>query len=409
MKVLQVNCVYNTGSTGKIVYDVHTELKKQKIESVVCYGRGAKVSEEGVYKTCGELYSDINHLWANLSGVLYGGCFFSTRKLISVIKREKPDVVHLHCINGYFVNIYRLIAWLKKNDVKTLLTLHAEFMYTGGCGHAFECNQWNSPKGCGQAKCPRYRNDMHSWFFDRSATMWKRMKKAFEGFDKGLIITSVSPWLMSRAEESPILSGKSHRVVMNGADTEVFKPYGGESANKIKKELGIEEEKVVFHATPNFNDNKNNIKGGYYLLGLAKRMPQVKFVVAGPVTAEFEIPENVILLGRVSDQDRLAELYSMADLTLLTSRRETFSMVTAESLCCGTPVVGFKAGAPESICLEEYCRFTEYGNLNELQVAVNDMLNKEKDLGISEAAICKYKKENMGRDYIAVYDELVKL
>ena len=74
------------------------------------------------------------------------------------------------------------------------------------------------------------------------------------------------------------------------------------------------------------------------MIQLAKRMPEIAFVVAGPKNGDFEIPENLILLGSVKEQKSLAKLYSMADVTLLTSQRETFSMVIAESLCCGTPV-----------------------------------------------------------------------
>ena len=113
MKVLQVNCVYNKGSTGKIMYDVHTELLKNQIDSVICYGRGEKTTDKNVYKTCGELYSKFNNFMTRITGLMYGGLFFSTNKLISIIKKEKPDVVHLQCINGYFVNIYRLISFCK--------------------------------------------------------------------------------------------------------------------------------------------------------------------------------------------------------------------------------------------------------------------------------------------------------
>ena len=128
MKVLQINCVYNTGSTGKIMYDIHRGLLSKGIESVICYGRGEKTSDKYVYKTCGELYSKINNLATRFTGLMYGHCMLSTAKLISVIKKEKPDVVHLHCINGYFVNIYRIVDWLKKNNIRTILTLHAEFI-----------------------------------------------------------------------------------------------------------------------------------------------------------------------------------------------------------------------------------------------------------------------------------------
>ncbi len=403
MKVLQVNCVYKNGSTGKIVYDLHRGLLDKGISSVVCYGRGKK--EDG-YKVCGELYAHIQHFMANLTGVMYGGCRLSTRKLLSVIKKEQPDIVHLHCINGYFVNIYRLVNWLKKKKIKTVLTLHAEFMYTGGCGHAVTCEQWCSPKGCGQARCPRLKGETGSWLFDRTGTMWRKMKKAFEGFDENLTVVSVSPWLQERAERSPILAGKKHTVVFNGLDGAVFYPRSEESGLALKKELKIEGEKVIFHATPEFSADPNHIKGGYYLIELAKKMPEIKFVVAGMPQGELSLPENMLLLGRVSDQERLASLYSMADLTLLTSLRETFSMITAESLSCGTPIVGFKAGAPERIALEGYSQFVDFGDLDGLKAAAEKMLQTPIDKETLRQKASIYAKESMVEGYLRVYNEL---
>lgn len=409
MKILQVNVVYNTGSTGKIVYDIHTELKKQNIGSIVCYGRGEVVNEKNVYKICSELYSDINHFYADFTGVLYGGCFLSTNKLISIIKKEKPDIVHLHCLNGFFINIYRIITWLKKHNIKTVLTLHAEFMYTGGCGYSIDCNQWCTSAGCGLTKCPLYRSDMKVWFFDRSRTMWKRMKKAFLGFDKNLVVTSVSPWLMERASRSPILSNKKHYVILNGIDTDVFCPQNKTDINSIKKELGIKNEPIIFHATAGFNNNPNHIKGGYYIIELAKRMPDVKFVVAGNAQTGMDLPKNIILLGKVADKKRLAKLYSMANLSVITSKKETFSMIVAESLCCGTPIVGFNAGAPEMIAISKYSAFSEHGNIdfleNNIRLFLNKNLNAEE---ISKQAVNKYSKKIMVNEYRNLYVSLTE-
>ena len=122
MNVLQVNCVYRAGSTGKIVFDLHTFLRDSGVRSTVYYGRGKRVHEPNVIKACPEWYAKANHLRACLTGRLYGGCFLSTNRLLSVIKRERPDIVHLHCINGYFVNIPRLLTWLKKHRIKTVIT-----------------------------------------------------------------------------------------------------------------------------------------------------------------------------------------------------------------------------------------------------------------------------------------------
>lgn len=401
MKILQVNCVYKKGSTGKITYDIHSELLKQGIESVVCYGRGEKINEPHVYKTCGEVYSKINHLLSEFAGVMYGGCFFSTNKLIKIIKKEKPDVVHLQCINGYFVNIYRLVSWLKKHDIKTVLTLHAEFMYTANCGHALDCDKWQT--GCGH--CPRLKQETKSFFIDGTHKSWMKMKKAFDGFNDNLIVTSVSPWLMERAKLSPILNDKKHEVVLNGVNTDIFHFY---DTSELRSQMGLNGVKVIFHATPSFDDNINNIKGGYYVLKLAEKMlnENVKFVVAGSYPEGLKVPSNVILLGKVSDQEMLAKYYSMTDVTLLTSKKETFSMVTAESLCCGTPVVGFKAGAPEQIAIDDYSKFVTHGDISALYTVVCEMLNnnfsKQK---IAHIAQENYSKKTMVGNYVDIYNE----
>lgn len=401
MKVLQVNCVYNTGSTGKITADLHRGFIEKGIESIVCYGRGKKVYEPNVYKTCSEVYAKFNNLLSRFTGIMYGGCFFSTNKLIEIIKKEKPDIVHLQCINGYFVNIYRLVNWLKKNNIKTVLTLHAEFMFTANCGNIVDCEKWKT--GCGN--CPKFKEETKSLLFDNTAHSWLKMKKAFDGFKKeNLIIVSVSPWLMSMAKKSPVLFDKNHFVVMNGLDTKIFYPRNIEG---IRNKLGIKDEKIIFYVAPEFNDTPNHIKGGCYIIELAKKLfkKEVKILVAGRYKKGLKVPPNMILLGKIENQNKLAEYYSLADVTVITSKKETFSMVCAESLCCGTPVVGFKAGGPETIALLEYCRFINYGDINLLYESIDVFLNStNKKREISKVAIQTYDNKRMVENYISIYN-----
>ncbi len=403
MKVLQVNCVYNKGSTGKIMGDIHAELKRQGEQAVICYGRGARTSDPDVYKSCSELYAKLNNLVSRFTGLMYSGCYLSTAKLIRRIRKEAPDVVHLHCINGYFVNIPRLVTFLKNSGIKTVLTLHAEFMHTANCAHALDCDRWLV--GCGH--CPRLRKETKSLFFDRTHISFQKMKEAFDGFDN-LTVVSVSPWLSERARRSPILAGKDHRVVLNGLDTDIFRVYP--DAGQLRAELGVGDAKMIFHATPHFTDDKDHIKGGYYILRMAEnflaRGVNAKFVIAGNYPSGLAVPENVILLGRVSDQVRLAGLYAAADLTVIASKKETFSMIVAESLSCGTPVVGFEAGAPEQITVPQYSRFVEYGNTRALTDAALDVLNAAHDkLAVLEAGKQKYDKAEMVRRYLEIYKE----
>ena len=137
---------------------------------------------------------------------------------------------------------------------------------------------------------------------------------------------------------------------------------------------------------------------------IAKMMPYVHFVIVGFNGEGENFPENITAIAHTDSKAEMAQFYSLADVTLLTSEKETFSMIVAESLCCGTPIVGFEAGAPETITISEYSAFVEQGNVDELVKAVDKMLATAFDAEeISKKAIEKYAKENMANSYIASY------
>lgn len=401
LKVLQINNVYGTGSTGKLTQIIHQALQKDGIESVVLYGRGASVEEADVHRVCSNAYGKANSILSRITGIRYGGCILSTARIIDYIKKENPNIVHLQCINGNFVNVYKLITWLKKRNIPTVLTLHAEFMYTANCGHAFDCEKWKN--GCG--KCPRRYAATKSLFFDRTHSSFAKMTKAFSNFQDTLSVVSVSPWLMERAMHSTILAGKEHCVILNGVDTNIFYPR---ITTQLENQYRAQEKKIIFQATAMFRDAPDDPKGGVFFLELAKHLRDlpVIFLVAGKYEVHHTVPENVILLGEITDQNLLAEYYSLAELTVLTSKRETYSMVCAESLCCGTPVLGFCAGAPEMISLPQYSRFVPYGDMDALERHAREMLQSRKTdsrWNMAEKAKTIYAKEIMVQQYKALY------
>lgn len=403
MKVAQVNVVFKKGSTGKIVYDLHSMLLENGHESVVCYGRKKMDFEKGIYKVSSEIEAKLHALYERISGFSYTSSYFATKKLISVLKKEKPDLVHLQCLNGYFINIYKILNYLKKNKIPTVLTLHAEFMHTGGCGHAYDCEKWKT--GCG--KCPQLKDATHSLFIDTTAKQWKNMKVSFENFEN-LKIVAVSKWLESRAKISPILAGKEFYVIGNGIDTtNVFKPTPFE---ELKEKHNLKDEKIALYVSPSFN---SPTKGGHVILKLAKRLENenIKFIAVGFDGDESLLPKNIIGVRHTKDQKELAKYYSMADVTVLTSKRETFSMVCAESLSCGTPVVGYKAGAPEQIALKDYSEFVDNGNIDVLEKTLLNWLHKDKNIfqNLSNLAKEEYSRELMFKKYLQIYNQFNKI
>ena len=411
MKVLQVNCVYRKGSTGKILSDIDSCLKQYNIESIICYGRGDTIYESDVYKFCTEAEARIHAMLVRVGLVLpYGGNYLATRRLIKRVKKESPDVVHVHCINGSCVNIYDLFKFLGQNNYKTIVTHHAEFFYTGSCGHSYECEQFMNGKGC--QKCPILYEATKSLMVDRTHEAWGRMKDAFSFFSKdNLIFTAVSDWVKDRSKLSPIVNKFVCETVLNGIDTEIFN--GKEVSNKdwLKCIFPNIKDKIAVHVTASFNPVSDTVKGSRHIVELAKMMPDVSFVIAAINHGELlDLPENVHFLGRTSTQKQLADLYRLADVTVLTSKRETFSMIVAESLCCGTPIVGFKAGGPETITIPEYSEFVEYGDIKALKNAVEKVLNSETSLkkDLSNIAMSKYSKEKMTESYMNVYKKILK-
>ena len=385
MRILQVNCVYPKGSTGRLMEELSKRLKIDGQTSIICYGRGKRLKEEQVYKTASEFFSKARKVISIYTGMHYNKCLFPTIRLIHIIQKEQPNIVHLHCINGYFVNIYRLIWYLKKNQIPTVLTLHAEFMYTGNCPHADDCIQWVDG-------CHLCQKD-----YPAASKSFLRMKEAFEHF-QNLSVVSVSSWLMERAKMSAILRSGAHLTIENGINTNVFYYRSNDEIHEtIKANFA---EKTVLHITPNFSDEN---KGGKFVICLAKLLPKTRFVIIG-YNGKEKLPPNVTGIQYLQDQNELASYYSLADVTLLTSKRETFGLVVAESLCCGTPVVGFLSGGPETIAMKEYSSFSAYADILTMKENLKHWLEWKYDKKkVSEAAIAKYNGQYMYEQYLHLY------
>lgn len=391
MKVVQINCVYGWGSTGTLVRDLHHALMESGDESLALYGRRETAPEPGVERTGGEFPAKCNALLSRITGLMYGGCLAETERILNRLRAEKPDVVHLHCINGNFVNIYRLVSFLKEEKIPTVLTLHAEFLYTANCSHAYDCEKWTT--GCGS--CPDPRGRSHSWMFDRTALSWAKMRDAFADFER-LSVVAVSPWQELRARRSPFFTGARFRTILNGVDTAVFRPAGERTPRQIRQ---------ILYVTPHYDPRPGHVKGGEYLYPLAERLGDRARILCVGEGDWGTAPKNVEILGPVWDRGKMASLYADADVTLLTSRRETFSMVTAESLCCGTPVVGFRAGGPESIALPAYSRFCDPGDLGQLAKALLLVCPADPQTIAKEAAE-RYGKERTIHAYLDEYKKV---
>lgn len=267
--LIDVNCKFS--STGKIVYNLFKGLKEDGREAAICYGRGDEIHEEGIYKFGLDWETNIHAGLARITG--YNGCFspLSTKRLIAYIEEFQPDVIHIHELHAYFVNIKPLLEYIKKRKIKVVWTFHCEYMYTGKCGHAYSCT--NFMHGCG--KCPAVHEYPKSLFIDRTKQMFSMKRKAMNGLD--VEIVAPSEWLAKRVKMS-FLQNVKISIIHNGIDTNIFKEQNTKS---LRNELKIpSENQVVLAVAP---DIISESKGGKWVLKLAESMKDkpITFILIG--------------------------------------------------------------------------------------------------------------------------------
>jgi glycosyltransferase involved in cell wall biosynthesis len=394
--LIDVNC--KNSSTGKLVYDLYTEINKEGHTAAICYGRGLLLKEKNIYKFGINIETYFHALMTRITGITGAFSPLSTFRLINHLEKFKPDIVHLHELHGYFVNYTTLIKYLEKKNIKTIWTFHCDFMFTGKCGVSYDCNKWK--KECD--KCPQLKEYPATLFFDFTRIMFRKKKNILKDYNNLTIVTP-SIWLKNRVGES-FLKNKNIITIHNGINTdEIFYP---KNCDHLRKKHGLTDEKIILSVAPNI---MNDLKGGKWIIELAQRLKDenIKFIIIGVDDLTVSFDNNIIALKRTNDQNELSEYYTLADLTLITSKSETFSLVCAESLACGTPIIGFEAGAPSEIAPEGYGYFVEYGNIDALSEALQNIFHSKITMRDSSECITyaknEYAKDIMFQEYLKLY------
>jgi glycosyltransferase involved in cell wall biosynthesis len=145
MKMLQINTVYKSGSTGKIVKNLNDLILLNSDESYIAYGRGEHSDDNSI--KIGNKF-DIN-MHALSTRIFDKHGLYSQKATIGFIKELKklnPDIIHIHNIHGYYLNYPILFKYLKKINKPVIWTLHDCWSFTGHCSHYEynECDKWKN-------------------------------------------------------------------------------------------------------------------------------------------------------------------------------------------------------------------------------------------------------------------------
>nr|WP_106783605.1 glycosyltransferase family 4 protein [Lysinibacillus timonensis] len=395
MKVLQINSVCGVGSTGRIATSINVLLQTNGHEGYIAYGRGTVEETDNIFKI-GNNLDNYFHVAKTRMLDLHGyGSKSSTERFIQKIEEINPDIIHLHNIHGYYINIKTLFNYLKKVNKPVIWTLHDCWAFTGHCVH-FEyvnCDKWKT--GC--YSCPQKKEYPKSMLADNSELNYKKKKELFTSLENMTIVTP-SDWLANLVQQS-FLKKYPVKTINNGIDIKVFKPT--QSSFREKYEIG---NRFIILGVARWDKRK----GLDYFVRLSKELnDEYQIVIVGLTDKQLKrLPENIIGITQTNDVQELVEIYSAANVFVNTTLEDNFPTTNIEAMACGTPVITFETGGSvESIDVNTGI-IVEQGNFEELVDTIMTIKNSNREF--RDACIARVKEyyisEKKYKEYINLYE-----
>lgn len=397
MKMLQINTVCGVGSVGRIVRQIHEALREKGHESYIAYGR-KPLGCDGAIRI-GEDLDVYFHVFLTRVFDLHGfGSKKATKKFLKIVEEINPDIIHLHNIHGYYLNIEVLFDFLKSFDKPVVWTLHDCWAFTGHCSHFTyaKCERWKT--GC--YSCPEKKSYPRSVIFDNSKSNYARKKKAFTGA-KNMTLVTPSQWLAGLVKES-FLRDYPVQVIPNGIDTEVFKP----TPSDFKKRYGLDG-KFLILGVANVWEKR---KGFDYFLDLSKYLSDDEIIVLVGLSDERikNLPNNIIGIKRTNSAKELAEIYTAADVFFNPTLEDNYPTVNLEAQACGTYVITFDSGgAKETIISKESGIAIKPCNAEDIMNLIRVLRSKgRKAANVDSSARSVISHRFMVGSYISLYEKL---
>lgn len=343
MKILQINSVCGTGSTGRIAVDLHNVLLEKGHECVIAYGRGTSPDNVNAIKI-GNKSDFYAHAISTRISDRHG--FYSkqaTKAFIEKVKEINPDIIHLHNIHGYYINIEMLFSYLAFSNKSVIWTLHSCWPFTGHCSYfdVAKCEKWRTQ--C--RECPQKKEYPASLVWDSSFKNYADKKKMFSSVRRMKIITP-SRWLADLVAES-FLAQYPVEVIYNGINRNNFTPQ--DSDFRLKHRLTSK--RIVLGVANIWNYRKgmdtfywlaDHLDSNYAIVLVGLTSKQLKEIKKEKTRC------SVIGVPRTNSVAELSQIYSAADVFFNPTKEDNFPTTNIEALASGTPVLTFlTGGSPE--------------------------------------------------------------
>lgn len=399
MRILQITAFSGWGCTGRIAVGIHNVLIEQNYESKIAWGRvNTAPSDVPTIKIGNKYDQQIHGLYTRLTDK----CGFSskrvTREFIKELDQYNPDLIHLHIMHGYYINLEILFNYIKEKSIPVVWTFHDCWAFTGHCPYFdyIGCEKWIA--GC--HRCEQKNNHPTSWLLDNSKWNYDKKKELFTGIQNMTIITP-SKWL-ARLVKKSFLRDYPVTVINNGINLSDFKPTDGD----FRKKHNLLGKKVILGVSSTWAKSK----GIDDFIKLSKIIPQnYKIVLVGlNKKQKGDLPASIIGIERTDSIKELAEIYTMADVFVNPTYEDNYPTTNLESLACGTPIVTYDTGGSVEVIDGDYGKVVTQGNINGLLDAIFELLDKENIQNKCVEKSKSFDQNSKYREYLDIYMRILQ-
>lgn len=414
MKVVQIN-TFPYKATGSIMMGIHEMLLNKGYASYVVWGRGRDAKTEHEITMKDGIGTKLHGVYTRLTDRTGFASWGATKKLLNKLDELEPDIIHLHNLHGYYLNIEMLFRYIKKKKIKVVWTLHDCWAFTGHCAFfsMIGCEKWKT--GCNH--CKQKKTYPASLFCDASEWNWRKKRELFQGLDA--VIVTPSKWLSDIVLKS-FLKEYPIRTIYNGIDLNKYYPR---MKTEIRRKLNLDERPIILGVASEWTERK----GLKDIIELSKRILDMQFIVVGLSKKQLRnMPQTVRGMKRTENCDELCELYTEATVFFNPTYEDNFPTTNIEALACGTPIITYDTGgSPESISgYKEYkekglgviiskqdCRTVNYSVVEQsIRKMVDTVMEKPKTVADNcRMAAMDFERSKRLSEYIEVYRYLMSL
>jgi glycosyltransferase involved in cell wall biosynthesis len=291
-------------------------------------------------------------------------------RFLSYPEVRDADVIHFHNLHGFYFGAALLPKIIAAKPC--VWTLHDCWAVTGGCYGQMNCQNWLHH--C--KPCPGYGVFPMVGMLDTAPFMLKLKRRAFDAMVRhGGVMTGVSEWMANRIRQAFVvadLDPSGIQTITNYVDI----PSDENDRASLPVSLPTDQP-VVLLVAANVNNRTKGMSTALSALQNNLEHPFTLLTVGTPfpdsTLQQYGLDGRTQQLGRLDDRNRLAAAYGAATFTLVPSLAESFCLVAAESIACGTPVIASDINA-----LPELVRDNETGFLAEVE-NVEDFSRKIKN------------------------------